>query len=58
MKIFKSLYSDHAGTRASHAAMFFKFYRLACDIRRSVGSDLCTPERIARDHNETQEGNQ
>jgi len=54
VKIFKFLYADRADARASHAAMF---YRPACDIHRSVGRDPRTPERIARDHNETQGGN-
>jgi hypothetical protein len=54
VKIFKFLYSERAGARARRAVMF---YRPACDIRENVGQHLCTPERIARDHNETQGGN-
>lgn len=55
MKIFKFFYSDRAGARARRVVMF---YRPACYVCRSVGLHLCTPQRIARDDNETQGGNQ
>jgi hypothetical protein len=54
VKIFKFLNADRAGARASRTAVF---YRPVCDIHCGVERDPRTPERIARDHNETQAGN-